>query len=53
VLVRATAEGRRTLRLGRARRLERLSAALRDLPPDDLAALGGGVDVLERILHEP
>jgi DNA-binding MarR family transcriptional regulator len=53
VLVRATAEGRRTLRLGRARRLERLSAALRDLPPDDLAALGGGVDVLERVLHEP
>jgi DNA-binding MarR family transcriptional regulator len=53
VLVRATAEGRRTLRLGRARRLERLSAALRDLPPDDVAALGGGVDVLERILHEP
>ena len=53
VLVRATAEGRRTLRLGRARRLERLSAALGDLPPDDLAALGGGVDVLERILHEP
>ena len=53
VLVRATAEGRRTLRLGRARRLERLAAALRDLPPDDLAALGGGVDVLERVLHEP
>ncbi|HZB01293.1 MAG TPA: MarR family transcriptional regulator [Actinomycetota bacterium] len=53
VLVRATAEGRRTLRLGRARRLERLSAALGDLPPDDLAALGGGVDVLERVLHEP
>jgi DNA-binding MarR family transcriptional regulator len=52
VLVRATSAGRRTLRLGRTRRLERLAAALRDLSPDDLAALGGGVDVLERVLHE-
>jgi DNA-binding MarR family transcriptional regulator len=51
VLVRATPAGRRTLRLGRTRRLERLASALRDLSPDDLTALGAGVDVLERILH--
>ena len=53
VLVRATARGRRTLRVGRTRRLEQLSAALRGLSPDELTALGGGVEVLERVLHEP
>ena len=53
VLVRATPAGRRALHRGRARRLERLEAALRDLSPADLRALGGGVDVLERVLREP
>jgi DNA-binding MarR family transcriptional regulator len=52
VLVRATAAGRRTLERGRARRLERLEVALRGLSPAELRALGGGVDVLERVLGE-
>jgi hypothetical protein len=30
-----------------------LEVALRDLSPADLRALGGGVDVLERVLGEP
>jgi DNA-binding MarR family transcriptional regulator len=53
VRVRATAAGRRMLRRGRARRLERLEAALEGLSPTDLRALGSGVDVLERVLREP
>lgn len=53
VLVRATPAGRRALQRGRARRLDRLEAALRDLSPADLRALGGGMDVLERVLREP
>lgn len=52
VRVRTTPAGRRRLERGRARRLERLEAALRDLSPDELRALGGGVDVLERVLGE-
>jgi DNA-binding MarR family transcriptional regulator len=52
VIVRATAAGKRTLRLGRERRLESLEASLRDLSEDDLRALGAGVDVLERLLRE-
>jgi DNA-binding MarR family transcriptional regulator len=53
VRVRATAAGRRTLHRGRARRLELLEASLRALTPDELRALGGGVDVLERVLRAP
>ena len=53
VRVRATAAGRRTLHRGRARRLRRLEASLRALTPDELRALGGGVDVLERVLRAP
>jgi DNA-binding MarR family transcriptional regulator len=52
VRVRATPAGRRRLERGRARRLARLEAALRDLSQDELRALGGGVDVLERVLGE-
>jgi DNA-binding MarR family transcriptional regulator len=52
VLVRATPAGRRTLERGRARRLERLEVALRGLSPNELRALGSGVDVLERVLGE-
>jgi DNA-binding MarR family transcriptional regulator len=52
VLVRTTSAGRRTLERGRARRLERLEVALRGLSPAELRALGGGVDVLERVLGE-
>ncbi len=53
VIVRATPEGRRTLERGRAQRLEALEASLRGLSDRELRALGGGVEVLERILREP
>jgi DNA-binding MarR family transcriptional regulator len=50
VRVRATPTGARTLRRGRARRVETLRATLATLSPADLAALGDGVEVLERLL---
>jgi DNA-binding MarR family transcriptional regulator len=52
VRVRATPTGGRTLRRGRARRVETLRLALASLSPGDLAALGDGVDVLERVLGD-
>jgi DNA-binding MarR family transcriptional regulator len=52
VRVRATPTGARTLRRGRAKRLETLRGTLEALSPDDLAALGEGVAVLERALGE-
>ena len=52
VRVRATPTGARTLRRGRARRVETLRARLATLSPGELAALGEGVDVLERILQD-
>ena len=52
VRVRATATGARTLRRGRAKRLETLRATLGALSPAELATLGEGVDVLERVLGE-
>lgn len=52
VRVRATPTGARTLRRGRARRVETLSSTLATLSPGELAALGEGVDVLERILRD-
>ena len=53
VRVRATPTGARMLERGRARRLRRLEAVLRDLPAVDLRALRSGIDVLERILAAP
>ena len=50
VRVRATPTGARTLRRGRARRVQTLERVLASLTPADLAALGDGVDVLERVL---
>jgi DNA-binding MarR family transcriptional regulator len=50
VRVRATPTGARTLRRGRARRVETLQTRLATLSPTELAALGEGVEVLERIL---
>ncbi len=50
IRVRATPTGARTLRRGRARRVATLRGALSRLSPAELAALGEGVDVLERIL---
>ncbi len=52
VRVRATPTGARTLRRGRARRVETLRSTLATLSPEELAALGEGVDVLERILRD-
>jgi DNA-binding MarR family transcriptional regulator len=52
VRVRATPTGARTLRRGRARRVETLRTRLATLSPEELAALGEGVDVLERILQD-
>src|ERR671925_589732 len=50
VRVRATSSGARTLRRGRARRVDALRSALATLTPAELALLGEGVDVLERVL---
>jgi DNA-binding MarR family transcriptional regulator len=52
VRVRATPTGARTLRRGRARRVETLSESLAALSPTELAALGEGVEVLELILRD-
>jgi DNA-binding MarR family transcriptional regulator len=52
VRVRATPTGARTLRRGRARRVESLQTRLATLSPTELAALGEGVEVLERILRD-
>jgi len=52
VRVRATPTGARTLRRGRARRVETLRTRLATLSPTELAALGEGVEVLERILRD-
>jgi DNA-binding MarR family transcriptional regulator len=52
VRVRATPTGARTLRRGRKRRLETLQHTLETLSPRELATLGEGVDVLQRVLGE-
>lgn len=52
VRVRSTPTGARTLRRGRARRVETLRTRLATLSPTELAALGEGVEVLERILRD-
>ena len=52
VQVRATPTGASTLRRGRARRVQTLRARLATLSPAELAALGEGVEVLERILQD-
>jgi DNA-binding MarR family transcriptional regulator len=52
VQVSATPTGARTLKRGRARRVETLRASLAVLSPTELAALGDGVEVLERILRD-
>ena len=52
VRVRATTRGVRTLKRGRARRLQTLETSIAALSPTELAALGDGVEVLERILRD-
>jgi DNA-binding MarR family transcriptional regulator len=53
VWVRATEEGRRLLVEGRARRVARLEADLRDLPPAEFARLARVVETLERVARPP
>lgn len=53
VRVRATSKGARALRKGRQRRLEAFSILLGGLSPTELASLGDGVAVLERVLADP
>ncbi|MDQ4108186.1 MAG: MarR family transcriptional regulator [Actinomycetota bacterium] len=52
VRVLATPTGARTLRRGRARRVETLSRSLAALSPTELAALSEGVEMLELILRD-
>ena len=52
VRVRATRTGARTLKRGRAKRVQTLETSLSTLSPTELAALGEGVEVLERILRD-
>lgn len=49
----ATPAGRRLVERSRRRRDAYLATVLRELPPDDLAALDHGVAVLERLLEAP
>ena len=52
-LVRATPAGVRLLGEARARRLSALSSEMKDLPPDDLAALARAAEILERLARVP
>jgi DNA-binding MarR family transcriptional regulator len=52
VRVLATPRGARTLRRGRTRRVETLRNTVATLSPSELAALGEGVDILERMLGD-
>ena len=51
--IRATGEGRRLLREGRARRVAALARDLEDLAPGDLATLDSATDLLERLALPP
>jgi DNA-binding MarR family transcriptional regulator len=49
VLIAPTPAGRDLLIAGRRRRVSRLESRLRELPPEDLAALRRAADALERV----
>jgi len=49
VLVRPTPEGRRVLGEGRSRRVRILAAGLRQLSPEELAAIRRGAELMERV----
>jgi DNA-binding MarR family transcriptional regulator len=49
VQVQATKKGRRIMDAARARRLERITARLESLRPEELKALAGAVEILERL----
>jgi DNA-binding MarR family transcriptional regulator len=50
VFVTVTANGRRLMERGRARRVETLAAGLRALEPGDVRSLEAATDVLERVV---
>jgi DNA-binding MarR family transcriptional regulator len=52
VLVTATPKGRRTLQRGRAKRLRALTERLRDLSADELAAVSGAAELIERLARD-
>ena len=52
VLVATTAKGSRTLRRGRARRVETLASGLRSLGPGELADIARGAELIERVTRE-
>jgi DNA-binding MarR family transcriptional regulator len=48
--IRATPKGQRILAAGRARRVEKLAAAVKRLSPSELAELARGVQLLQAVL---
>ena len=53
VLVEATPAGKRILTRGRAQRVQTLAAGLAGLSDDELAAIGRGAELIERVSREP
>jgi len=53
VLVEATPAGKRILTRGRAQRVQTLAAGLAALSDDELAAIGRGAELIERVSREP
>jgi DNA-binding MarR family transcriptional regulator len=53
VLVEATPAGKRILTRGRAQRVQTLAAGLATLSDDELAAIGRGAELIERVSREP
>jgi DNA-binding MarR family transcriptional regulator len=52
VLVTVTPKGRRTMQQGRAKRLRALTERLQGLSVDELAAVSGAADLIERLASE-
>jgi DNA-binding MarR family transcriptional regulator len=53
VLVEATPAGKRILTRGRAQRMQTLAAGLAALSDDELAEIGRGAELIERVSREP
>jgi DNA-binding MarR family transcriptional regulator len=53
VLVEATAAGRRVLTKGREQRIRTLAHGLTSLSPDELAEIGRGAELIERVTRDP
>jgi DNA-binding MarR family transcriptional regulator len=52
VLVRATTRGRRMLSKGRSQRVRALADGLGSLSPEELAAIGRGAELIERVTRQ-